>query len=228
LELTQLDRIEARILDACERSDRVRDSVLLLPVSKTQSIDKINSLYDLGIRDFGENRVQELLKKKDELPEDVRWHFIGNLQTNKAKYLAPFIHTVHSIHSVELAGELSKRAAKQGRTINVLVEANISYEEQKHGADIQEIESIVTHVADRCQNLELVGLMGMASYEDDPEKTRPQFRKLRQLRDEIAERHKELISFKELSMGMSNDFEVAIEEGATIVRIGSALFGEQE
>ena len=217
--------LQERIQSLCVRLDRVPD-VLLLPVSKTQPIEAIRELYDLGIRDFGENRVQELLKKKNELPEDIRWHFIGNLQSNKAKYIAPFVHVVHSIHSMNLANDLSKRASQSNRMIRVLVEANISNEEQKQGADTVDIESIIMHITNECPNLEVVGLMGMASFEDDPEKTRPQFRKLRQLRDAIAERHTELTTFKELSMGMSNDFEVAIEEGATIVRIGSALFGE--
>jgi PLP dependent protein len=216
---------QQRIRSICDRIAR-EDNVLLLPVSKTQPVDKIKALYDSGVRDFGENRVQELLKKKEELPQDIRWHFIGNLQSNKAKYLAPFVHCVHSVHSTELASELSKRAEQNGRTVKVLVEANISDEEQKHGADIGDVEDIITHIVKHCPNLEAIGLMGMASFEDDPEKTRPQFRKLRQLRDEITERHTELTTFKELSMGMSNDFEVAIEEGATIVRIGSALFEE--
>lgn len=214
---------QERIQAIRERIGRTLN-VLVLPVSKTQPAGAIKAIYDAGIRDFGENRVQELLVKKDELPADIRWHFIGNLQSNKAKYIAPFVSCVHSIHSMELATELSKRAEQSDRTIRVLVEANISQEEQKHGAEITEIEGIVLHISTQCPNLIVAGLMGMASFEEEPERTRPQFRALRELRDKIAERHPELKDFKELSMGMSNDFEVAIEEGATIVRIGGALF----
>ena len=201
---------------------------MLLPVSKTQPIEAIQELYDFGIRDFGESRVQELLKKRDQLPSDIRWHFIGHLQSNKARQIAPFIEWVHSIDSIELAKELSRRAEQRGRTINVLVEVNISGENQKNGVEPQHALSFVESIQKNCPNLTLRGLMGMASEEDDVERTRPQFRRLRELRENIRERHPELSGFIELSMGMSNDFDIAIEEGATIVRIGSALFGERE
>ena len=214
-------RIQERIRKICFGIPR-EPNVLLLSVSKTRPLPAIRELYDSGVRDFGENRVQELLKKKDALPGDIRWHFIGHLQTNKAKYIAPFIAYVHSVDSVDLAKELSKRAGE--RTIGILIEVNISAEQQKQGVNPAEAEAFVTEVAASCPNLDLCGLMGMASFEEDPEKTRPQFRSLRELRDKIRERHPELKDFKELSMGMTNDFEVAIEEGATIVRIGSALF----
>ena len=186
---------------------------------------RFKSLYDLGIRDFAESRVQELRKKRDELPNDIRWHFIGHLQSNKARQIAPFIEWVHSVDSIELAQELSRRAEQYGRTINVLVEVNISSEHQKNGVDPEGATSLVELIVKECPNLIPRGLMGMASEEKDLERTRPQFRMLRELRDNIRERHPELTSFTELSMGMSNDFEIAIEEGATIVRIGSALFG---
>lgn len=200
---------------------------MLLPVSKTQSNEAILSLYEAGIRDFGENHVQELLKKHEMLPNDIRWHFIGHLQSNKAKQIAPFIHTVHSIDDESTAMELSKRAGDAKRTIPILIEVNISGETQKNGVDLNDAESLVEFIASKCPNLIPCGLMGMASFEEEVEKTRPQFRMLRELRDRIRELHPERSSFKELSMGMSNDFEIAIEEVATIVRIGSALFGER-
>src|SRR5581483_8245716 len=159
---------------------------------------------------FAENRVQELLKKKDALPSDIRWHFIGHLQTNKAKYIAPFIESVHSIDSMETARELSKRAGS--RPINVLIEVNISREAQKQGIAPDEAEALALQISETSPNVTVTGLMGMASFEEDPERTRPQFRMLRELRDKIRERHPERKSFKELSMGMSNDFEIAIEE----------------
>ncbi len=192
-----------------------------------QSVAAIRSFYDLGLRDFAESRVQELLAKKDALPPDVRWHFIGHLQSNKAKYIAGFIDSIESIDSIDTARELSKRAAENTRTIKILIEVNISGEAQKQGAEPANTESLALEIARTCPNLILSGLMGMASLEEDPERTRPQFRRLRELRDDIQERQPQLKSFTELSMGMSNDFEIAIEEGATIVRIGSALFGER-
>jgi pyridoxal phosphate enzyme (YggS family) len=221
----QYHTIRDRIKQVAPQEDR---DILLLAVSKQQSVEHVRALYDLGLRDFGESRVQELLKKRDELPSDIRWHFIGHLQSNKARQIAPFIEWVHSIDSFELAQELSRRSEQHGRTINVLVEVNISGEAQKNGVEPIEALSLIEKIHDGCPNLKLRGLMGMASEEADVERTRPQFRLLRELREKIRERHPELTNFTELSMGMSNDFEIATEEGATIVRIGSALFGERE
>lgn len=198
-----------------------------MPVSKMQSVAAIRSFYDLGLRDFAESRVQELLAKKDALPADIRWHFIGHLQSKKVKSIAGFIESIQSIDSIDTARELSKRAAENTRTIKILMEVNISGEAQKQGVEPANTESLVLEIARTCPNLILSGMMGMASLEEDPERTRPQFRRLRELRDDIQERQPQLKSFTELSMGMSNDFEIAIEEGATIVRIGSALFGER-
>ncbi len=218
-------RIRERIRQASAHAGRAAGDVLLLAVSKQQSAASIRALYDLGHRDFGESRVQELLKKRNELPSDIRWHFIGHLQSNKARQIASYIDWIHSIDSIELAQELSHRAEQHGRTINVLVEVNISGETQKNGVSPKEALHLVESIMNKCPNLIPRGLMGMASEEDSVERTRPQFRSLRELRDSIRERHPELTSFTELSMGMSNDFEIAIEEGATIVRIGSVLFG---
>ncbi len=219
--------IERRIAAACVRTERARTEVLLLPVSKTQPSEAIRTHYDFGFRDFAESRVQELLKKRDELPSDIRWHFIGHLQSNKARQIAPFIEWVHSIDSIETANELSRRAEQHDRKINALVEVNISGETQKNGISPDKALPLIESIRKECPHLVPSGLMGIASFEDDSERTRPQFRLLRELRDKIQERHPELTSFTELSMGMSNDFEIAIEEGATIVRIGSALFGER-
>ena len=228
---TELERnyylIEDRIGKACARSSRKRGDVLLLVVSKNQSVPEIEVFYKLGLINFGESRVQELLKKKDELPGDICWHFIGHLQSNKARNIAPFIDTVHSIDSLETARELSRRAEQHKRLIKVLVEVNISGEEQKNGIMPENALEFTHKVVKECPRLVLSGLMGMASYEEEVERTRPQFLALRALRDSIAERHPELIAFKELSMGMTNDFEVAIECGATMIRVGSALFGER-
>jgi pyridoxal phosphate enzyme (YggS family) len=221
----QYHAIQDSIMRVASNEDR---GILLIAVSKQQSVESIRALYDLGLRDFGESRVQELLKKRDELPSDIRWHFIGHLQSNKARQIAPFIEWVHSIDSIELAQELSRRAEQYGRTIIVLVEVNISGEDKKNGVEPKEALSLIEKIQNECPNLSLRGLMGMASEEEEIERTRPQFRLLRELREKIWERHPELTRFTELSMGMSNDYEIAIEEGATIVRIGSALFGERE
>ncbi len=222
----RLRLLELRIRAACDRAGRAREEVLLLPVSKTQPPSAIAGFYALGLHQFGESRVQELLKKKEELPQGIQWHFIGNLQSNKIKYIAGFVHTVHSVRSLSIANELSFRASQYDRTIRILLEVNISNEPQKHGIEPREVETLLLPIASSCPNLEITGLMGMASFEEDPERTRPQFRALRELRDSIMVKHPQFTGLKELSMGMSNDFEVAIEEGATIVRVGSALFEE--
>ena len=220
--------IEGRITHACERAGRKREDVLFLLVTKTQPVSAIRELYDVGHRRFAESRVQELLKKRAELPEDIQWHLIGHLQSNKARQIASFVYSVHSLDSFETGIELSKRAEQFDRKIEVLIEVNISDEDQKNGVEPSDALPLLLRIVEACPNLTAVGLMGMASFEEDVERTRPQFRKLRELRDSIKASHPELTSFKELSMGMSNDFEIAIEEGATIVRIGSALFSGNE
>jgi len=215
-----LSHLENRISKACERAGRKRDEVILIAVSKTHPVEVIQEAYDLGIRDFGENRVQELLKKKDLLPTDIRWHLIGHLQSNKAKYIADFIHCVHSIDSLDTAKELSKRAVQHSRKIDVLLEVNVAGEESKEGIPTSEADALLLHIFAEATSLHVTGLMTVAPYEDDPEFVLPYFRELRELRDELG--------LQDLSMGMTNDFEIAIEEGATLIRLGSALFGARE
>jgi pyridoxal phosphate enzyme (YggS family) len=214
-----LSVIEERIRKACERSGRKRDEITLIAVTKTHSREIIKEAYDLGIRNFGENRVQELLKKKEQLPEDIRWHLIGHLQSNKAKYIAPFIYCVHSIDSLETAKELSRRAEQNTRKIDVLLEINVAGETTKEGIAPLDSKELLKQVSEETNTLKVCGLMTIAPYEADPERVRPYFRELRKLRDELG--------LKDLSMGMTNDFEIAIEEGATMIRLGSALFGER-
>ena len=214
-----LSHLENRISKSCERAGRHREEVTLIAVSKTHPVEVIQEAYELGIRHFGENRVQELLKKKDLLPADIRWHLIGHLQSNKAKYIADFIHCVHSIDSLDTAKELSKRGAQHSRKINVLLEVNVAGEESKEGITTSEASPLLRHIFAEASSLHVNGLMTVAPYEDDPERVRQYFRELRKLRDELA--------LEDLSMGMTNDFEVAIEEGATMIRIGSGLFGER-
>jgi pyridoxal phosphate enzyme (YggS family) len=225
-----LSRLEERIGNACKRAGRMRDEVTFIAVTKTHPIEVIQEAYDLGIRDFGENRVQELLKKQKEFEainfsilnfqfSIPRWHLIGHLQSNKAKYIAPFIHCVHSIDSIETAKELSKRAEQHSRTIDVLLEINVAGEATKEGIALSEAEQLNRLIFEEATSLRVRGLMTVAPFEDDPERVRPYFRELRLHRDKLG--------LQELSMGMSNDFEIAIEEGATMIRIGSGLFGER-
>ncbi len=214
-----LHNIETRIASACRRSGRQRSEVTLIAVTKTHAVETLRKAYDLGLRDFGENRVQELLSKIEFLPSDIRWHLIGQLQSNKAKYIAPFIHLVHSIDSLSTATELSKRAVQHGRTIDILIEVNVADEETKSGISPSELPQFLSEIRSSCPALRVTGLMTVAPHVEDSEEVRPYFKALKQLADEYE--------LKELSIGMSNDFEVAIEEGATMVRIGSALFGER-
>jgi len=215
-----LSFVEERIRNACNWANRNREEVTLIAVTKTHPVEIIQEAYDLGIRDFGENRVQELLKKNVFFANyDIRWHLIGHLQSNKAKYIAPFIHCVHSIDSIETAKELSKRAEQNSRTIDVLLEINVAGEATKEGIAPSECEELLKRISEDAPSLFVRGLMTIAPFEENPEKVRPYFRELRRLRDEFG--------LRDLSMGMTNDFEVAIEEGATMIRVGSALFGER-
>ena len=216
--------VQDQIEQAAERSGRVSGAVTLVAVTKTQSADIVENAFELGLRHFGESRVQELIKKKDLLSTQIHWHQIGYLQSNKAKYIAPFVHLVHSIDSLETAIELSKRAEQNARVIDVLLEVNIAAEPQKNGIAPEKTALLLESILEQATALKIKGLMTVAPFEANPEHTRPYFRSLRKLHDRLQHDHPDI---RELSMGMSNDFEIAIEEGATIIRIGSALFGER-
>ncbi|NPA34473.1 MAG: YggS family pyridoxal phosphate-dependent enzyme [Chlorobi bacterium] len=197
----------------------------LIVVSKGQPIEAIRAIYEAGHRDFGENRVQELRKKKTELPEDIRWHMIGHLQTNKIKYLIPWIYMIQSVDRDSLMHELNKRVEKHNTTVSCLIEVHIAKEESKHGMTIEQVyEFFETEQYNNYPNLKFVGLMGMATYTDDTTLIRNEFRTLRKIFEDIK---KTFSDFKHLSMGMSNDYKIAIEEGTTMVRIGSLIFAEE-
>ena len=202
---------------------------LLVAVSKTQPNSALKEAYDLGIRDFGENKVQEMVEKQAELPEDVRWHMIGHLQTNKVKYIAPFVHLIHGVDSLKLLKEINKQALKLSRTIPCLLQIFIAKEESKFGLDENELEEIISgNDIQDLKNIKISGLMGMATYTDDTAIVRKEFRELYQLFVNLKNR--ELPSnfeMKELSMGMSDDYIIAQEEGSSMVRIGTAIFGER-
>lgn len=220
---------QAKYLEIIQQLEEKK--VVLVAVSKTKPVEAIKELYDLGHRDFGENYVQELLEKQEQLPKDIRWHFIGHLQTNKVKYIAPFVHLVHGVDSVRLLKEIHKEAKKNNRTIGVLLQVHIAEEDTKFGMDENELnELLFTNPAELYEltNTTINGLMGMASFTDDSEKIRREFRHLKSLFDIYVKSQTQNSKFEILSMGMSSDYAIAIEEGSNMVRIGSLIFGERQ
>jgi len=201
---------------------QIPEKVELVAVSKFHPIEKIKEVYDCGQKVFGENKVQELLTKVNELPADIRWHLIGHLQTNKVKYIAPFIDTIQSVDSEKLLIEINKEAAKNNRKIKVLLQVKIAEEETKYGLEIAEAKEIFSNYLEhQYPNIEILGLMGMATYTDNNNQVKSEFLVLKSLFDELSTFRK----LETLSMGMSDDFALAIECGSTSVRIGSAIFG---
>ena len=199
-------------------------SITLVAVSKTKPNEDIQSLYDLGQRDFGENYVQELADKQAVLPKDIRWHFIGHLQRNKVKYIAPFVHLIHGVDSLKLLKEINKQGASNNRVIDCLLQVHIAQEETKFGMDEAEIAELRSMIGE-LTNVRICGLMGMASFSEDLSKVRAEFRYLKELFDKNREWTVVNGQWTILSMGMSSDYAMAIEEGSTMVRIGSLLFG---
>jgi PLP dependent protein len=202
-------------------------NVTLVAVSKIQPVEAILKLYESGQRDFGENYVQELVDKQAQLPKDIRWHFIGHLQSNKVKYIAPFVHLIHGVDSFKLLKEINKEAAKNNRTINVLLQVHIAQEETKFGLNEEELNLTIKEFENlKMENVRVCGLMGMASFSDDLQKVSREFRNLKMLFNKTADKFTIHDSpFTTLSMGMSGDYKIAVEEGSTMVRIGSLLFG---
>jgi PLP dependent protein len=203
-------------------------NVSVVAVSKTKTTEAIKQLYELGQRDFGENYVQELVDKQSQLPADIRWHFIGHLQTNKAKYVTPFIHLIHGVDSFKLLKEINKQALKSQRIIKLLLQIHIAEEETKFGLNEQELNEIInSNELSGLKNVEIVGLMGMASFTENKEQIRKEFRYLKSLFDKYANAQTANYKMQFLSMGMSSDYKIAIEEGSNLVRIGSLIFGER-
>ena len=200
--------------------------VTLVAVSKTKSIEEIKELYDLGQRDFGENYVQELTDKQTQLPKDIRWHFIGHLQSNKAKLIAPFVHLIQSVDSLKLLQEINKQAKKAQRIIDCLLQIHIAQEETKFGFDEKEVDLLIREL-ENLNSVRICGLMGMASFTDDMEKVRNEFRMLKSLFDKHTKLQITNYKPQTLSMGMSGDYSIAVEEGSNMVRIGSLIFGSR-
>ena len=219
-----LDNVNISIKKACENSNRNPDDITLVAVSKTHAAHEVEAAYQCGVRDFGENKVQELLEKYEVLPKDIRWHMIGHLQTNKVKYIAPFIYMIHSVDSIKLAKEINKEASKNNRVIPVLLEVNISNEDSKYGIDADSIYDVLNEVK-TLEHVKVNGLMTVAPFTDNKELLDSCFYKLKQLFLDIATKKLDNVDMNVLSMGMSNDFDIAIENGSNCVRIGSSLFG---
>lgn len=217
-------------------SELQQKNVTLVAVSKTKPVEDIKELYDLGHRDFGENYVQELVDKQAQLPKDIRWHFIGHLQSNKVKYIAPFVHLVHGVDSLKLLNEINKQAVKNDRVINCLLQVHIAQEETKFGLDEAELSLIINEFENlKLPNVRICGLMGMASFTDDMNKVRKEFQYLKTIFDKYTGLPTANLpagqagcQLSTLSMGMSSDYTIAIEEGSNMVRIGSLLFGARD
>ncbi|MBE6335941.1 MAG: YggS family pyridoxal phosphate-dependent enzyme [Lentimicrobiaceae bacterium] len=205
----------------------IPENVTLIAVSKTKPISDLQEAYDAEQRIFGENKALEMREKYQQLPEDIQWHFIGHLQTNKIKYIAPFVSLIHSIDSLSLLEAVNKEAAKNNRVINCLLQFHIAQEETKFGLDIDEAKQILeSDTFKQMNNVRIVGVMGMATFTEDITQIRNEFKSLKKIYDILKENYfKDDTSFKEISMGMSDDYPIAIEEGATMVRVGSKIFG---
>lgn len=221
-----LEKIEKRIQSACERAGRSREEVTLLCVTKTKPIEMLQEAYEDGQREFGENKVQEICRKLPELPGDIHWHMIGHLQRNKVRMLMGKTVMIHSVDSAELASTISKEAVKAGIVMPILIEINVAGEESKFGISPAQAENLIREIA-VLPGIRVTGLMTIAPYTDDPETNRPYFRQLRELSVDIAQKSIDNVSMSVLSMGMTGDFEVAIEEGATHIRVGTGIFGER-
>jgi pyridoxal phosphate enzyme (YggS family) len=221
-----LETVMERIERAAQRSGRNAKDIKLIAVTKTVEPERILRIIDEGILDLGENRVQELTKKYDKINRECNWHLIGHLQTNKVKYILDKVKLIHSVDRIELAQEINKRAQRHGITIDVLVQVNVSGEESKFGVSLEGAQELVEKI-NHLSHLKTRGFMTIAPFAEDPEKIRYVFSKLRDFSIDIRKEKLDNSSMDVLSMGMSNDFEVAIEEGSNIVRIGTALFGER-
>ena len=215
--------------DIKDKLDRInstidKDKVLLVAVSKTRSPEEINKAIALGVTDIGENKVQELVDKYDKI-DPVRWHMIGHLQTNKVKYIIDKVDLIHSVDSLRLAKEINKRAGQKDLFMDILLQVNIASEDSKHGIEADQVEDLMGQILQECENIKIRGLMAMVPFTEDPEQVRPYFARMKKIYDRLKLVSHERADFAYLSMGMSGDYKVAMEEGANLVRIGSSIFG---
>ena len=221
------DVVLNNIEKACKKAGRASEDVTLIAVSKTKPVTMLQEIYEHGCRDFGENKVQELVDKYEVLPKDIKWHMIGHLQRNKVKYIVDKVYLIHSVDSLRLAEEISKEALKKNVEVNILVEVNVANEETKFGTTSQEAIELVDKIS-KLPGIHIKGLMTIAPYVEDSEQNRQYFAQLKQLSVDIITKNIDNVSMDILSMGMSGDYEVAVEEGATYVRVGTGIFGERD
>ena len=221
-----LKNVQERIAKSAAKAGRSPSDIVLVAVSKTKPVPMLQEIYDAGIREFGENKVQEIMQKSEVLPRDINWHMIGHLQRNKVKSVIDKACLIHSVDSVRLAEQISKDAVNKGITVEILLEVNIANEETKFGFSVDETESALIQIAS-LPNIFVRGLMTSAPIVDNPEENREYFKALKQLCVDLKAKNIDNTSMDYLSMGMTGDFEVAIEEGATHVRVGTAIFGER-
>lgn len=222
-----LNIVRKNIEAACAACGRETGEVKLIAVSKTKPLSMLEEAYTDGCRDFGENKVQELVDKYEAMPKDIRWHMIGHLQRNKVKYIVDKVFLIHSVDSLRLAQEIEKEAAKKGVSVNILVEVNVAEEESKFGTTASETVSLVEEIA-KLPHIRIKGLMTIAPYVEDSEENRRYFAKLKQIYVDIIHKNIDNVFMGELSMGMTGDYEVAISEGATYIRVGTGIFGERK
>ncbi len=222
-----LEFVKSMIHNACQESKRKETEITLIAVSKTKPLSMLEAAYQCGCRDFGENKVQELLEKAEVLPKDIRWHMIGHLQRNKVKYIIGKTALIHSVDSVRLAQEISKEAGKKEITVSILIEVNIGSEESKYGVAPEQAEELIREIS-QFPYLKIEGFMAVAPYTEDAESNRQYFERLRDLSVDIKSKNIDNVYMDVLSMGMSGDYAVAIQEGATMVRVGTGIFGERD
>lgn len=221
-----LYQVQENMKEACRRSGRAESDVTLIAVSKTKPLPMLEEVYSLGIRDFGENKVQELVDKAEQLPDDIRWHMIGHLQRNKVKYIVDKVYMIHSVDSLRLAEEISKEAVKRGIIVNILIEVNVAGEESKFGVTPEDTPGLVQEIS-HLPGILVRGLMTVAPFVENAEDNRIFFSALKKLYVDITNKNIDNVRMDYLSMGMTGDYEVAIEEGASFVRVGTGIFGER-
>ena len=224
---SNLQEVERKIMEACDKAGRAREEITLIAVSKTKPVPMLQEIYDLGVRDFGENKVQELTDKEPQLPADLRWHMIGHLQRNKVKQVIDKAVLIHSVDSVRLAKAIEAEAAKKDIIVQILLEVNVAEEDSKFGLKLDEVIPAVEEIA-TMPHVRIKGLMTIAPFVENPEENRTVFAQLQKLSVDIAKKNIDNVSVDILSMGMTNDYQVAIEEGATMIRVGTGIFGERE
>ncbi len=222
-----LNRVHENIQKACENAGRSVDDVTLIAVSKTKPVSDLMEAYRCGCREFGENKVQELVEKYEVMPSDIHWHMIGHLQRNKVKYIVDKVFLIHSVDSVRLAEEISREAVKKQVEVSILIEVNVAGEDTKYGVSPKEALPLIKEIA-VLPSIHVKGLMTIAPYVDNPEENRQYFEQLRQLAVDISSKNIDNISMNVLSMGMTGDYMVAVEEGASYVRVGTGIFGERQ